>query len=102
MFISGAAHLHLRHAQERHPEPAEQEEAEGQRGRRLGRDGLGAPGGRPLPIAGNGWFTLDPYFGKYLIMTQFQVNTLRRYKKHYKVPSRPGLNKAQLADVSLL
>ena len=30
----------------------------------------------------------------------FQVNTLRRYKKHYKVPSRPGLNKAQLADVS--
>lgn len=29
---------------------------------------------------------------------QLQVNTLRRYKKHYKVPSRPGLNKAQLAD----
>ena len=33
-------------------------------------------------------------------MYYFQVNTLRRYKKHYKVPSRPGLNKAQLADVS--
>ena len=32
---------------------------------------------------------------------QLQVNTLRRYKKHYKVSSRPGLNKAQLADVSL-
>lgn len=31
-----------------------------------------------------------------------QVNTLRRYKRHYKVPTRPGLNKAQLADVSLL
>ena len=31
---------------------------------------------------------------------QLQVNTLRRYKKHFKVPSRPGLNKAQLADVS--
>jgi len=27
-----------------------------------------------------------------------QMNTLRRYKKHFKVPSRPGLNKAQLAD----
>ena len=32
---------------------------------------------------------------------QLQVNTLRRYKKHYKVTSRPGLNKAQLADVSI-
>merc|ERR1712088_752346 len=51
-----AAHIHLRHAQDRHPEPAE----------------------------------VDLY--------QLQVNTLRRYKKHYKVPSRPGLNKAQLAD----
>jgi len=29
---------------------------------------------------------------------QLQVNTLRRYKKHYKVPTRPGMNKAQLAD----
>lgn len=28
-----------------------------------------------------------------------QVNTLRRYKRHYKVPMRQGLNKAQLADV---
>lgn len=32
---------------------------------------------------------------------QLQVNTLRRYKKHYKVSTRPGHNKAQLADVSL-
>lgn len=31
---------------------------------------------------------------------QLQVNTLRRYKKHYKVATRPGINKAQLADVS--
>jgi len=31
---------------------------------------------------------------------QLQVNTLRRYKKHYKISSRPGLNKAQLADVN--
>ena len=26
------------------------------------------------------------------------MNTLRRYKKHFKVTSRPGLNKALLAD----
>lgn len=31
---------------------------------------------------------------------QLQVNTLRRYKKHYKVATRPGINKAQLSDVS--
>lgn len=31
---------------------------------------------------------------------QLQVNTLRRYKRHYKVPTRPGLNKQGLADVS--
>ncbi|XP_044254500.1 histone deacetylase complex subunit SAP30 homolog [Tribolium madens] len=29
---------------------------------------------------------------------QLGVNTLRRYKRHYKVSARPGLNKAQLAD----
>ena len=52
-LLSGAAYLHLRHAQERYPESAEQEEAEGQRGRRFGRDGFRAPGGRPLPIAGS-------------------------------------------------
>ena len=33
---------------------------------------------------------------------QLQVSTLRRYKKHFKVGGRPGLNKAQLADVSFL
>lgn len=32
---------------------------------------------------------------------QLQVGTLRRYKRHYKVSTRPGLNKAQLADVSV-
>lgn len=31
---------------------------------------------------------------------QLQVNTLRRYKRYYKVPTRPGLNKQGLADVS--
>lgn len=29
---------------------------------------------------------------------QLQMNTLRRYKRHYKVQTRPGLNKAQLTD----
>lgn len=31
---------------------------------------------------------------------QLQVPTLRRYKRHYKVPTRPGWNKTQLAEVS--
>lgn len=31
---------------------------------------------------------------------QLQVNTLRRYKRHYKLQTRPGLNKAQLAEVT--
>jgi histone deacetylase complex subunit SAP30 len=30
---------------------------------------------------------------------QLQVQTLRRYKKHFKVSTRPGLNKAQLAEI---
>lgn len=30
-----------------------------------------------------------------------QVNTLRRYKRHYKISTRPGLNKAQLVDILL-
>lgn len=29
---------------------------------------------------------------------QLQVNTLRRYKRHFRVQTRPGLNKLQLAD----
>ncbi|XP_017786184.1 PREDICTED: histone deacetylase complex subunit SAP30 homolog [Nicrophorus vespilloides] len=29
---------------------------------------------------------------------QLQVNTLRRYKRYYKVTSRPSLNKTQLAE----
>ena len=33
-----------------------------------------------------------------LDLFQLQMNTLRRYKKHFKVTSRPGLNKAQLAE----
>ncbi|CAH3176694.1 unnamed protein product [Porites evermanni] len=29
---------------------------------------------------------------------QLQVNTLRRYKRHYKLQTRPGLNKSQLVE----
>ncbi|CAI9726039.1 histone deacetylase complex subunit SAP30L-like [Octopus vulgaris] len=29
---------------------------------------------------------------------QMPVNTLRRYRRHYKLPTRPGTNKAQLAE----
>lgn len=32
---------------------------------------------------------------------QLQVGTLRRYKRHYKVTTRQGLTKAQLADVNI-
>ncbi|XP_037070735.1 histone deacetylase complex subunit SAP30 homolog [Pollicipes pollicipes] len=28
-----------------------------------------------------------------------QINTLRRYKRYFKLASRPGLNKAQLAEI---
>lgn len=31
--------------------------------------------------------------------TQVPVNTLRRYRRHFKLASRPGLNKSQLAEV---
>lgn len=32
---------------------------------------------------------------------QLQVNALRRYKRYFKVPTRPGMNKAQLAEYLL-
>ncbi|KAK2494056.1 hypothetical protein MC885_020601 [Smutsia gigantea] len=31
-------------------------------------------------------------------LISLQVNTLRRYKRHYKLQTRPGFNKAQLAE----
>uniref|UniRef100_A0A803KHJ4 Sin3A-associated protein 30kDa n=1 Tax=Xenopus tropicalis TaxID=8364 RepID=A0A803KHJ4_XENTR len=33
---------------------------------------------------------------------QLQVNTLRRYKRHFKLQARPGLNKAQLVESNQL
>jgi histone deacetylase complex subunit SAP30 len=32
--------------------------------------------------------------------SQLQMNTLRRYKRHFKLQVKPGMNKAQLAEVS--
>lgn len=32
-------------------------------------------------------------------LCQLQVNTLRRYKRHYRIQTRPGINKSQLAEV---
>ena len=31
-------------------------------------------------------------------LSTLQMNTLRRYKRHYRVQTRPGINKSQLAD----
>ncbi|XP_015376070.1 PREDICTED: histone deacetylase complex subunit SAP30 homolog [Diuraphis noxia] len=33
--------------------------------------------------------------------SQLQMNTLRRYKKHFKVVTKPSLNKAQMAETLL-
>ena len=38
-------------------------------------------------------YSIDVDFDK------LQVQTLRRYKKFYKVSTRPGMNKAQLAEI---
>lgn len=32
-------------------------------------------------------------------LNMLQLNTLKRYKKHYKIPSKPTMNKTQLAEV---
>lgn len=34
--------------------------------------------------------------------SQLQMNTLRRYKKHFKVVTKPSLNKAQMSEVIIL
>ncbi|XP_039267044.2 histone deacetylase complex subunit SAP30L-like [Styela clava] len=31
-------------------------------------------------------------------LINLQMNTLRRYKRHFKLQTRPGMNKAQLAE----
>lgn len=45
---------------------------------------------------------LHPCSRSQVDLFQLQVNTLRRYKRHYKLQTRPGLNKAQLAEVGAL
>lgn len=46
-------------------------------------------GGDSVP-SGSGGVDVD--------LQQLQVNTLRRYKRHFRVQTRPGLNKLQLAE----
>lgn len=46
-------------------------------------------GGDSIP-SGSGGVSVD--------LQQLQVTTLRRYKKHFRVQTRPGLNKMQLAE----
>ena len=46
------------------------------------------------PSAGGGQSS-----GQDVDLLALQVNTLRRYKKHYRIQTRPGLNKSQLAEV---
>lgn len=49
------------------------------------------------------WLTASPsLLCRQVDLFQLQVNTLRRYKRHYKLQTRPGLNKAQLAEVEEL
>lgn len=33
-----------------------------------------------------------------LDLSQLQVGTLRRYKRHYRIPTRPGMSKTQLIE----
>lgn len=33
-------------------------------------------------------------------LSQLQPATLRRYKRHYRIPTRPGMSKSQLIEVS--
>lgn len=47
------------------------------------------PGGDSVPSSSGG-VDVD--------LQQLQVNTLRRYKRHFRVQTRPGLNKLQLAE----
>lgn len=51
------------------------------------------------PRAGSGVSGLGASSGGVDVdLQQLQVNTLRRYKRHFRVPTRPGLNKMQLAE----
>lgn len=51
--------------------------------------GFDSTGGDSIP-SGSGGVDVD--------LQQLQVNTLRRYKRHFRVQTRPGLNKMQLAE----
>jgi len=44
------------------------------------------------------YFDSDMNERKDVDLASLQVNTLRRYKKHFHVPAKPGLNKQQLSE----
>ena len=44
--------------------------------------------------------TINKYVSTEIDLHSLQVSTLRRYKKHFKISTKPGLNKNQLAEVS--
>lgn len=54
------------------------------------------------PMETERWPKVFGHFSPQVDLFQLQVNTLRRYKRHYKIQTRPGLNKAQLAEVRVL
>lgn len=47
---------------------------------------------------GGDTFTPSSSSGVDVDLQQLQVNTLRRYKRHFRVQTKPGLNKLQLAE----
>lgn len=115
----GAAPLHLRLPQELHSECPQQEEEKDQWWwSRVPRPWCGGPWGNVdcnllltcvmSRNASGGWkLCFTKLILWYLCLSwfqvdlfQLQVNTLRRYKRHYKLQTRPGLNKAQLAEVN--
>lgn len=51
-------------------------------------------------MGGGGGKSYRSYADSPIDLQALQVNTLRRYKKFYRIPTKPGLNKNQLAEVS--
>lgn len=117
--LAGATSLHLRLPQELHPErPQQEEEEDERRRRRVSRPRCGGSRGNVdsdvCSVSAKDW--IKGIVGRtgcgqdsekwpcvclclQVDLFQLQVNTLRRYKRHYKLQTRPGLNKAQLAEV---
>ncbi|KAI1292897.1 Histone deacetylase complex subunit SAP30 -like protein [Halotydeus destructor] len=74
----------------------------GKRKRKDSGDEDASNDGFPFASGGSGYFenSRDSTAGDVpqVDLGTLQVNTLRRYKKHYKLSARPGINKSQLVD----